>query len=297
MTAELKGELDDLLSHAKSKAELKRERDEAIAALEREGYMVHKPGPPVEDTLDFDTSKIRGKRVRIAVISDTHMGSKQQQITHLNAFAAYAKECKVDAVLHGGDMTDGPPQMHPGHLHNLFLQTYDAQRSYAIANLPAFGKTPVYAISGNHDESWLKNNAGPIVPDICEGLGWNYVGQSAGYIRFGDVLIYLHHPHDGGAYALSYKLQKRIEALSPENKPHIFLAGNYHKAVHLAAYRNVEGFLLPSYQAQTPFMVSKGLPSVIGGVIIEFGIDNHGLAPSLKTEWVIQRMPVEEDYP
>lgn len=288
-------ELAEYRDKPKTKKEEAAERAERIASLEAEGYIVHKPAPP-SDVIEFDTSRVRGKRVRIAIISDTHMGSKQQQITLLREFARYATQQKVDAVLHGGDMTDGPPQMHPGHLHNLFLQTYDAQRAYAVENLPDF-KVPVYAISGNHDESWLKNNAGPIVTDICEAKGWNYVGQSAGYIRFGDVLVYLHHPHDGGAYALSYKLQKRIEALSPEAKPHLFLAGNYHKAVHLPAYRNVEGFLLPAFQAQTPFMISKGLPSVVGGIILEFGIVTKGLAPSLKTEWVLYREPLEDDWP
>lgn len=279
-----------------SPKEAKRQRENAIHVLEQQGYVVHKP-QPTERTIDADISRVRGERIRIGIISDTHLGSKQQQITHLRSFAKYARKLRVGAVLHGGDMTDGPPQMHPGHLHNLFLQTYDAQRQYAIENLPDFN-CPVYAISGNHDESWLKNNAGPIVEDICEAKGWEFVGQSAGYIRFGDVSIYLHHPHDGGSYALSYKLQKKIEALSPENKPHIFLAGNYHKAIHMPAYRNVEAFLLPSFQAQTPFMISKGLPSIIGGVILEFGLvpDETGLAPSVKTEWVIERVPVENDW-
>lgn len=286
--------LEEHLQSKKSKKELERERADRIAELEAEGFLVHKPAPPSR-VHEFDLDRLKGERVRLAIISDTHLGSKCQQLSYLRDFAMYARKRKVDAVLHCGDVTDGPPQMHPGHLHNLFLQTYDAQRSYAIEHLPDFG-VPTYIISGNHDESWLKNNAGPIVEDIAEARDWVYVGQSAGYIRFGDVLIYMHHPHDGGSYALSYKLQKKIEALSPESKPHIFLAGNYHKATHLPAYRNVEGFLLPSYQSQTPFMVSKGLPSVIGGVILEFGIDAHGLAPSLQTEWVLERIPKENDW-
>jgi predicted phosphodiesterase len=279
----------------KTKKQIKEELDAALRLVEDSGYVAHKPSPP-SSVAEFDTSKVRGERVRIAIISDTHLGSKHQQVSLLREFCAYAKSLKVNAVLHGGDVTDGPPQMHPGHLHNLFLQTYDAQRTYAIDNLPQTS-VPTYAISGNHDESWLKNNAGPIVEDICHARGWEFVGQSAGYIRFGDVLVYLHHPHDGGSYALSYKLQKKIEALSPESKPHIFLAGNYHKATHLPAYRNCDGFLLPAFQSQTPFMVSKGLPSIVGGVILEFGIVNKGLAPSLKTEWVLYREPRAGDWP
>lgn len=288
-------DVNEMVEASLSPKDRKQMLTDAATLLEKEGFVVHKP-KPADTTVDFDMSRIKGERVKVAIISDTHLGSKFQQLTFLRDFAKYAKKQRVHAVLHCGDVTDGPPQMHPGHLHNIFLQTYDAQRNYAIENLPDFGDIPVYAISGNHDESWLKNNAGPIVEDICSAKGWEFVGQSAGYVRFGEVLVYLHHPHDGGAYALSYKLQKKIEALSPENRPHIFLAGNYHKACHLPAYRNTEGFLLPSYQAQTPFMISKGLPSIIGGVILEFGWDARGVAPSVKTEWVLERVPMEEDW-
>jgi hypothetical protein len=44
-------------------------------------------------------------------------------------------------------------------------------------------------------------------------------------------------------------------------------------------------------------MVSKGLPSIIGGIILEFGSVPSGLAPSLLTEWVLERVPMEDDWP
>jgi predicted phosphodiesterase len=287
-------DLNDALKATRSKKRIAEDLKESIAEVEHAGYIVQKPAPPL-DVHEFDSSKVRGERVRLALISDTHLGSKQQQLTHLRTFASYCKKKKIDAVLHCGDVTDGPPQMHPGHLHNLFLQTYDAQRQYAVENLPDFG-IPSYYISGNHDESWLKNNAGPIVPDICKERGFTFVGQSAGYVRFGKVLVYMHHPHDGQGYALSYKLQNKIRDLSPEAKPNIFLAGNYHKACHLPGYRNVEGFLLPSYQAQTPFMVSKGLPSIVGGIILEFGIISKGLASSVVVVWILEREMIDHDW-
>lgn len=267
-----------------------------IRLAEERGYRIHRPEPPSEPAV-FDTSKIRGKTIRVAVVSDTHLGSKYQQRSFMRQFVAYAKKRRVQAFIHGGDMVDGPPQMHAGHLQNIFLHTYEAQRSYAIEELPEVG-VPWYVISGNHDESWLKNNAGPIVEDVCAARDdFTFVGASAGYVRFGDVLIYVCHPHDGSSYALSYKLQKRIEAFSPDAKPHVALLGNYHKATHLPAYRNVEGFLLPSFQSQTPFMVGKGLVSIIGGLILEFGIEaGKGLAPSFQTEWVLFREPLAHDW-
>lgn len=270
--------------------------DELIRMAEERGYLIHRPQPQ-ERILEFDPKRIKGDRVRVAIISDLHLRSKYQQVTHLSGFLKYAKKRKVDAILNAGDVTDGPPEMHKGQVHNLFLHTYEAQRQYAIDTLPDVG-IPHYVISGNHDESWLKNNAGPIVEDICAARDdMTFVGQSQGYVRFGDVLLEMAHPHEGVAYALSYKLQKHIEQLAPENKPHIYLAGNYHKACHLPGYRNVEGFLVPSFQAQTPFLKSKRIQSVMGGVILEFGIVTKGLAPSMSVEWVIQREAIPADWP
>jgi predicted phosphodiesterase len=268
---------------------------EIVALAEKAGYAIFKPEIAGE-VVEFDTSRIKGKRVRVAFVSDTHFGSRYQQRTLLRHFMRYAeKEAKVDAFIHGGDMTDGPLEMHKGMIHEQFLSTYDAQREYAIKEFPEITK-PLYVISGNHDESFLKNAGGDIVRDIARERGFNYLGRSQGYVRFGEVLIQVEHPHDGISYALSYKLQRRIESLAPERKPHIYALGNYHKACYLGLWRNVEGFILPSYQAQTPFLASKGVASYIGGLIVEFGYNAKGIAPSLKQEWVLEREPISEDY-
>jgi predicted phosphodiesterase len=267
------------------------------AEMERRGWVVHKPQPP-ETVHEFDTSRIKGDRVRLGIISDTHFGSKYQQPTYLREFMRYAvKAGRVDAFIHGGDVTDGPIEMHKGSIHEKFLHTYDSQRDYAVETLPEVNR-PIHLISGNHDDSYLKNAGGEIVDDVCSRRDdLTYLGSSHGYMRFGDVLLQVDHPHDGGSYALSYKLQKRIESMSPERKPHILLCGNYHKAVYLSAYRNVEGFLLPAYQAQTKFMVDKAIANVVGGLIIEFGVSaRKGIAPSFKMEWVIEREPKEGDW-
>lgn len=287
--------LDDLLAE-ETAATLD---DAAVVRLaEERGFVVHKPEPAL-DPIRFDTSRIKGKRVRVAFISDTHIGSKYQQVTYLREFMRYAeRDAKVDCFIHGGDVVDGPFEAHRGAIHEMWTGTYDGQRAAAIEQLPQT-KVPGHVIRGNHDEFFLKNAGGDIVGDICAARGFEYVGQtsSGALLEFGDVRVLVQHPHDGMSYALSYKLQKRIEALSPENRPHIIALGNYHKTAHLPAYRNTEGFLLPSFQSQSAWMASKGLASIIGGLIVEFGIATKGLAPSLKTEWVLYREPIKNDWP
>lgn len=280
---------------AKQVAEELRDED-AIALLEKRGYVVHRPAPPAGKTAEVDISRIRGDRVKVAVISDTHFGSIYQQPTLLRRFLAYARRQRVAAVLHCGDVTDGPFARHRNP-HEVWLHTWTAQRDYAAEVLPELG-VPYYVISGNHDD-WHLTDGGP---DVVEAIAErrddiNYLGRAQGFVRFGDVLIELAHPNMGSAYALSYHLQRQIEGMPPEEKPHIYLCGNWHKAVHLPGYRNVEGFCVPAWQSRTHWMRGKRLASVVGGLILEIGTVTKGLAPSLRVEWMLEREPIQDDWP
>ena len=269
-----------------------------VRLAEEHGYIIHKPTPPVREVTVADTSRIRGKRVRIAVIGDTHFGSKYQQPTLLRQFLLYAAKRKVSEVLHLGDTGDGPFTRH----HNpqeVWLHTFGSMVEYAASQeaLPEIG-VPYYFIDGNHDD-WWSNDGGPVFGEaVCARRDdFIYLGSPSALRRYGDVLVEMFHPNDGGAYALSYKLQRHIEQMSPEDKPNVHLAGNYHKAIHLPGYRNVEGFLCPAWQSRTHWSRGKSLASVVGGIILEFGVMPKGLAPSLNVEWVIERVPRVNDWP
>ena len=270
-------------------------REDAIAALEAEGYVVQLPQPPVTPLHEFDVSRVRGDRVKVAIISDTHFGSKYQQPTYLNEFLRYAKRSKVQAVLHCGDVTDGPFKRHRNP-HEVFKHSWPAMVDYTVDSLPKLG-IPYYFISGNHDD-WYMDDGGPdVVAAICaERDDFTYLGVTDAFMRFGKVQVEMFHPNEGVSYALSYKLQKHIEGMSPDEKPHIYLAGNYHKACHLPGYRNVEGFLLPAYQSRTHWMRGKRLASIVGGLILEFGTTPKGLASSMRLEWVLEREPLTDDW-
>lgn len=272
-------------------------RDEdAIELLERRGYVVHRPLPPGPKLREVDLSHIRGDRVRIAVVSDTHLGSKYQQVTALERFLRYAKNQRVRAILHCGDVTDGPYMRHRNP-DEVWLHTWTAMRDYAVEALPRLG-VPWYVIAGNHDDWWTLDGGPDIVEAICAARDdMTYLGRAQGFLRFGEVVVELAHPNMGTAYALSYHLQRHVEGMPPEEKPHIYLAGNWHKAVHLPAYRNVEAFAVPAFQSRTHWMRGKRLASVVGGLILEFGAVTKGLAPSVRVEWVLEREPMPDDWP
>ena len=237
--------------------------EDVIRLAEERGYVIHKPMAPAREITVADTSRILGDRVRIAVISDTHFGSKYQQPTLLRQFLLYAKSRGVSEILHIGDTGDGPFRRH----HNpqdVWLHTFNSMVAYASSTeaLPELD-IPYYFIDGNHDD-WWSDDGGPIFGEaLCAKRDdFNYLGSPSALRRYGDVLLEMFHPNDGGAYALSYKLQRHIEGMSPEEKPNIHLAGNYHKAIHLPGYRNVEGFLVPAWMSRSHWMKGKSLVSV-----------------------------------
>src|SRR6266511_4125200 len=63
--------------------------DELIHLAEQRGYVIHKPRPI--ETPVLDVSSLTGKdRLKFAVVSCTHFGSKYQQLTALREFTQYA---------------------------------------------------------------------------------------------------------------------------------------------------------------------------------------------------------------
>ena len=272
--------------------------DEEIARLaERRGFIVSKPRPPEEDTATLSIDHLTGKdRLRLGVVACTHLGSKYQQLTALREFCRYAdRSAKVDAFIHAGDVEDGPVKRHRNP-HEVFKHDYNVMLDYCVEVLPRTRK-PWYIIGGNHDRWWIDDGGPNIIKALCEQRDdTTYLGQDLGYLTFQDTLIEVFHYDAGTAYAWSYKLQKHVESLSPFNKPHVALVGNFHKYCSIF-YRNVLAIQLPSFQAQTAWMVTKSLVSEVAGVIVDIGLAPKGLAPVTKIETVYTYEPRPDDWP
>jgi len=97
------------------------------------------------------------------------------------------------------------------------------------------------------------------------------------------------------SYALSYKLQKMVEAMSGGEKPNILACGHYHKSEYFF-YRNVHIFQTSSFQAQTPWMKGKGIATSIGGWIVEINADNEGTITRIKQEYIPFYKAIKDDY-
>jgi len=229
---------------------------------------------------------------KFGIISDTHIGSKYQQISFLKWFYKYIKGRGAKFVLHAGDISDGE-FVYPSQQYEVFLQGVSQQAEYIIKNYPSC--LPTYFITGNHDTRAFEISGvdiGKIISDNRPDMF--YLGQLGAYVYFGGVKAYLVHPLGIQAYAISYKAQKLIEAFSTENKPNLLIIGHFHQAYQLFV-RNVYALGGGGFQGQTPYLRRKAVFPIIGGYYIEVLFDKRGIG-TFRFEFVPMYKPKLNDY-
>ena len=154
-----------------------------------------------------------------------------------------------------------------------------------------------YFITGNHDATHVMNGGANIGNAIEKRRpDMKYLGHEYAKVWLTDkVDLDLVHPRDGTSYALSYKIQKRIDAMSGGSKPKIMAVGHYHKNFYMF-YRNIHAFSMASFQAQSPFMRGLGLVSDVGYLILEMDINEHGDIINIKSNYKPLYKTIKEDY-
>lgn len=256
---------------------------EGALALKRQGYNVeiwtedgrlwaqNKPFLPKGGEFEF-ASITQGDTITIAIVSDTHIGSKFHDARALRAFYAYAYSRGVRDFYHAGDVTDGYYKNRDDSFWEQNAHGFQEQLTAVVTNYPKIEGVTTYFITGNHDVTHLRNggaNMGESIsmvrPDMVY-LGHNY----AKVWLTPEVDISLVHPTDGGAMAISHRLQRIIDEGRRNSK--ILVVGHYHKGCYLPKYKGVHGFVAPCFQRQTGFMRDNGLDAFVGGIILTFKV-------------------------
>jgi hypothetical protein len=98
-----------------------------------------------------------------------------------------------------------------------------------------------------------------------------------------DVTLGLIHPTDGSTNTMSLKLQQIISK-NQKRRSDIMLVGHYHKSVAIK-YMGVYGYMVPSFQHQTPFMEDNNLTSDVGAMIFTVKVIN-GEIRTITTEYI-----------
>lgn len=268
---------------------------ELIEELQKEGYFVTVQSHATDKVYQADISK-EGTPLIFGVVSDTHIGSRYSQMTHLHSFYRVCQQRGIKLVLHAGDLIDGHG-IYRGMEFEQFLHGAQAQGDYTVKHYPKVEGLETWVISGNHCLSFYKESGTNVLADIAERRkDIKYLGDYGAFVKMNGLTAYLHHGRSGNAYARSYRLQKLIEQLAPEQKPNLFLLGHYHCPCILPGYRNVEAVQLPCFQAQTPFLKTSGLFPFVAGLIITIVPEKKRGIGRITYEWVPYYRMKEDDY-
>ena len=222
--------------------------------------------------VEYPSIHLTGSHHRIAVISDTHIGSRFAPYEWHALAARQINELGCECLLHCGDLTEGMRVKRLGtQMYELTDLGFEAQRDRAVEMMSAYD-LPIYAISGNHDAFFKEYAGADIVRAVAERVdGMTYLGYDTADIDVEGVTVRLWHGGDGNSYALSYRLQKVIESLTGGTKPGILLAGHVHKFCYIFE-RNVHAISCPCMQMQTDWMRGKKLAAHTGFLVLEFDV-------------------------
>ena len=214
------------------------------------------------------------EHLKLLLISDTHLASKFDRIDILRYLYDKADEKGINYILHSGDLTDGLSG-RPQQIYDLKECSYTGQRDYVVEKYPR-SEIPTYIISGNHDKWWIKQCGADIVKDICtkrEDL--HYLGSECEDLHIGKLKIRLFHGIGGSTYAKSYKLQKYLDSIPMEERPHILQTGHIHQAFFMKQ-GNTHCFQTSCLQDLTPFERSMGYNNDKSCWWVEVDMDNKG---------------------
>ena len=236
------------------------------------------------------------KIIRFGLCGDNQYNSKYTQITYLHNFYDKLQSEGITDVYHTGDIDEGE-EMRVGHKYECYKQGADDHVDEIVAKYPKRKGMTTHFITGNHDHSHIKRVGYDIGKTIAkERDDMDYLGMSDARIFLTpNCTMDLHHPIDGTAYAVSYKIQKQIEAMQGGEKPNIYAVGHYHKMEYFL-YRNVHAFQTACFQAQTPWMRGKGIACTVGGWIVEVHVNDDGIITRLTSTFIPYYKMISEDY-
>lgn len=125
---------------------------------------------------------------RIAIISDTHLASKNANLEYLKQAKDFLVENDIKYLLHGGDIGDGMVE------YSKEYATYQKQLDH-ILNVYDFGNIKQYILGGNHDAKYKRKNADYDILNLLEETYSDIeaVGYYQSYFKIGNNVISFEH--------------------------------------------------------------------------------------------------------
>ena len=263
------------LSPKKLKELIQEAKDKHVLIHVENGHVGVRSKDVGDNVQSTGIAPVIGEWQKIAVISDTHLGSKyclREQLIDFIHHAYY--EEGIREILHPGDVLDG------NYRHGVWEVSHsglDAQAQDLFDTLPQLPGLTYHAITGNHDETFW-DGAGLDVGKYLEGFfltrgrsDLKFYGNRGAFLKIRGIVVHLYHPRSGSGYARSYGIQKMIEKYTV-TKPNVVAIGHWHVFCQVFE-RGVYGIACPTFQGGgSSFGKSLGGSPAIGGLILKWRI-------------------------
>lgn len=269
--------------------------EDAIDDLIVSGYNISKQAQQVElstvrsvQNVDHIPGYIADSmELKIAVPSDTHKGSKAEQITNLRRFIAYARERGYKKFCVPGDLTSGR-NGYKGQSLEQYAISAEQQIEAFNRDIVPLPDEQWYMLGGNHDFWHITNGGTDVVWRICQQYpNMHFMGYDIGDIPLTDkAKIRMWHPTGGVPYASSYRLQKGMEGLAYEQLLNLvdqtddqgivlYLVGHLH--IELSMQRGpILAAQVGCFEGRTNYLSRKGLYPQIGGYLFSLYLNDSG---------------------
>lgn len=217
-------------------------------------------------------------------ISDNHLCNKHSRLDVLNAAYDTYERIGITAVYNAGNWVDGEARFNKTEL--VTAPGMDHQLDYMIDKYPQRKGITTHYIAGDDHEGWYQQREGVEVGRYLQLRAEDQGRHDLKYLGYGEADVALRHgsgsavmrvvhPGGGSSYAISYTDQKRVESYQGGEKPHVELAGHYHKA-NYAYPREVHAVQTGCTCDQTMFMRKKKLQAHVGYWVIKIAQDDKG---------------------
>lgn len=213
---------------------------------------------------------------------DNHLCSKYERLDVLNDLYDRFEAAGIERVFNTGNWIEGESRFNK---HEITVHGMDAQCRYLAKHYPRRKGMSTYAVSGDDHEGWYAQREGVDIGRHAERImqdhgrdDWVNLGYMEAHIRLvnantgKEAMMAVVHPGGGSAYAISYSIQKIIEALDGGEKPSVGLYGHYHK-LWAGNIRNVWCLQTGTTKDQDSFMRKKKLEAHVGGALVQLEQD------------------------
>jgi predicted phosphodiesterase len=248
---------------------------------------LNKIAPAGDEVHKLPMALLDGDWVRFAVISDTHLCSKECALDELHLAYDFLAREGISDVFHPGDLVAGMG-IFPGQAHHVTQLGFEDQRDFAVENYPKRDGIVTHIIAGNHD---LEGDFGRIGADPVRGVAnvredFDYLGPYSAYVELPNgAYMHLLHGKGGMSYAYSYKAQKIVDGYAQGRKPNALLLGHYH-VQGLFSPRGVHTMFPACFEWQSvQFGARLGLTPIVGFHIVEARLGDDGTLVRWKPEF------------